>query len=215
MATAFDPIFEPPATSPFPYGRSPWRCRGSVYRNDLAFCGQLLPGGLDEIFRRAPDPDLQRYLRQSFSAGSFYDVLPIQYLGRVAGRAAGFTHQTYIARAVDWQVEDALRGFSGVVLRSLSADAIAVWIPRLSRWFNEFGSIETRVAAAGEVRGVATGLPQPLVGSWARTASTFVERLLAKVGAASPTAHVLSPEIDGESHGYRTYRIDFVVTWRA
>jgi hypothetical protein len=213
MRSAFDSIFDLPPTPPFPLGTSPFRARGRVHKLSIELATQLVPGGLDAVFRKAPDAALERFMRQSFTAGSFYDVFPVVYFERTLARVSGTRHELLLQRLNHQIAADATSGFTGIVLRAFSTENVALWLPRVSGWFHEFGSVHTEIAGPGYIRGRRLGTPQPLVGIWSRAAVHFTEEVLRRVGARGARALVLAPERDGQVHGVTTYAVPFEVRW--
>jgi len=213
MASVFDPAFDPPPVSPYRYGTAPWHQRGHVFNSDMAFAERTIPGGVAAVLKRAGDADLERFFKQKFAATAFYDALPGQYFGLAVARAGGMTHDTYLRRVATCHAEEALSGFSGIVLRVLTPDKLAVWLPRIAAVYNDFGTVRTTTVAPRHVRGHRTGVPQFLVGSVARSAMYFLEDILRQAGVKDPVVHGLAPEREGVTSGVTIWSIGFEIRW--
>jgi hypothetical protein len=109
--------------------------------------------------------------------------------------------------------ERTFKGFSGVLLRVVSTELVATWLPRLSSSFHDFGSVETAVAAPGVVRGSRYGMPRMFLHVWGVTASEVIEQIMKRCGAIDPRCLVLEPESEGLVNGYEVFRIPFEVRW--
>jgi hypothetical protein len=213
MPSIYDPIFLVPARTPFRWGTSPFLARGVLYSEELALAQKALDGKATEFLRRTGDPALETFLSQKFSTLEWYDALPLVFFGVVTARARGLALNQYIRDVAEAHAARALSGFSGIVLRLVSTEAVATWLPRASAWYNNFGPAETKVVGERHVRGFRSGVPQCMVQGWSVSATHFIETVLAHAGARGPRAHTLEVEPDGAREGHPVYRIAFDVTW--
>jgi hypothetical protein len=219
MANIHDAVFALPPVSPFRWGTSPFRARGSVYREEIALADRLLaksglPGSL-EIARAQRDPALDKFLTQRFAATDWYDIVPVLYFASFVARARGVAFTQHVRDSAVAHAESALTGFTSIVLKLLSNESVAMWLPRISGWYHDFGGVETKVAGLRHVRGVRFGLPALYVQPWAITAMHFSEHVLARAGAKEPRAHALEALPDGTRDGCPLYRVTFDVKWDA
>jgi hypothetical protein len=213
MPSIYDPIFGMPTRPPFRWGTSPFHARGVLYNEEVALAQKAFAGKAFEIVRRAGDPSLETFLSQRFSTLEWYDAFPLIYFGVAMARARGLALNHYIREVTEAHAARALSGFSGIVLRLVSTEAVATWLPRASAWFNDFGGAETKVVGERHVRGFRTGVPQCMVQGWSVSATHFIETVLAQSGARGPRAHTLEAEPDGSRDGHPVYRIAFDITW--
>jgi hypothetical protein len=213
MRTWLDPYFSIPAQSPFPIGRSPFRQRGQVYVRNLVFWNAAIPGGVAALCAQMRDPAMARFLQQRFAPSELYDALPSALATAAIARLRKISTYQCLRELGAFQADDAFGGFSGVLLRLLSNETVATWLPRLSASFHDFGSIETKVAGPGVVRGVRYGMPRMFLQVWGTTATEITERILSRAGAVSPRCLVLEPEPDGDVEGYEVFRVPFEVRW--
>jgi hypothetical protein len=152
-------------------------------------------------------------LGQRFHQATTYDIVPLAYLSLYAARARGISILQLGRENGTYHADRALTGFSGIVLKLLSHEAIALWLPRISAWYHDFGHIETRSAAPGLVRGVRVGMPRICVQQWAVTAMEFAEHVLERCGARDVRVSVFEPEQEGQRHGQPLFRVPFELRW--
>ena len=213
MPSIYDPLFAMPARTPFRWGKSPFLARGVLYNEEIALAQKSLDGKAFDAVRRSGDPTFEAFLSQRFSTLEWYDALPLVFFGMTVARAKGVTINQHIRDVAEAHAARALSGFSGVVLRLVSTEAVATWLPRASAWYHNFGTAETRVVGERHVRGSRTGMPQCMVQGWSVSATHFIETVLAQAGARGPRAHTLEVEPDGAKDGHPVYRIAFDITW--
>jgi hypothetical protein len=211
MPNIHDPVFTLSAKPPFRWGTSPFRARGTIYKEEIAVADKALGGRALDVVKI--DPALAAFIAQPFSTLDWYDCVPIVYFGAAVARARGVSFSQHVRDVTFAHAAKALAGFSGVVLKLISNEAVATWLPRASAWYHDFGAAESKVVGPGHVRGYRTGMPHFMVQGWSLSAMTFTETVLAKVGAKEPRAHTLVAEQDGAKDGHPTYRIGFDVTW--
>jgi hypothetical protein len=215
MPSIYDPIFAPPTRSPFRWGSSPFHARGVLFNEELALAQKALGGKMLDVVRRSGDAGLEAFISQRFSTLEWYDTLPLIFLGMLLARARGLSLNQHIRDVSEAHAARALTGFSGVVLKLVSTEAVATWLPRASSWYHDFGTAEAKVVGERHVRGSRSGMPLCMVQGWSVSATHFIETVLAHAGAKSPRAHSLEAEPDGVREGHPIYRIAFDITWNA
>jgi hypothetical protein len=217
MASIHDVLFQLPPRQPFRFGTGPFRCRGSVYRDDRALTEKLLaPRGLTvaELVKRQNDPAFEAFFAQPrFNASDWYDVQPLLYMDALVARARGVPHLQHVRDAALMHAQNALGGFTSVVLRLVSNESVATWLPRISGWYHDFGHVESKVVGEGRVRSIRYGMPAIYVQAWSVTAVHFCEFVLARAGAKEPRATVLEALPDGVREGHPLYRITMDMSW--
>ncbi len=217
MANIHDHIFALPPRTPYRWGTSPFHARGSVYREEIALADRLLekvgqPRSLDFV-KKHGDPALDAFLAQRFSASEWYDIVPVLYFAAIVARGRGVAFTQHVRDSALAHAENALTGFTSIVLKLVSNESVATWLPRISGWYHDFGTTETKVIGPRHVRGVRTGLPALYVQPWAITAMHFAEHVLGRAGAKEPRAHALEAQPDGTRDGSALYRVTFEVKW--
>ena len=217
MANIRDPIFALPPKPPFRWGTSPFHARGSVYREEIALADRLLekigqPPALD-LVKKHGDAALDAFLAQRFSGSEWYDIMPVLYFAAIVARGRGVAFTQHVRDSAFAHADNALGGFTSIVLKLVSNESVAAWLPRISGWYHDFGTTETKVIGPRHVRGLRTGLPVIYVQPWAITAMHFAEHVLSHAGAKEPRAHTLEAQPDGTREGHALYRVTFEVKW--
>lgn len=213
MAPIDDPAFGPPPTLPFPVGASPFRQKGNAYLGDVAYLDATISGGFAAAVAALPDPLLRTFFLQKFRGGEWYDAYPGMALEVSAARLRGISFATQRRRTGSWHAEHAARGLYGTLLRLVSNESLALWAPRISSLYFEFGKTETRVVAPREIVAVRGGVPRELV-QWVIHASVgFCETTLRLAGAARPTVAIEEIEPDGAYRGRELMRVHLRLTW--
>jgi hypothetical protein len=115
-------------------------------------------------------------------------MTPLHQLCDAAAKMRGVSYDFMAKELTLLHAARAWEGFTGMVLRMRSHEALASWIPRVSSVYHDFGGISARVVAPGLVRGEGSGLPRFFVQQWARAALTFTEDILRRAGAALPAS---------------------------
>lgn len=216
MASVHDPVFELQPQPMFRWGASPFHARGAIYRDTVVAAERLLSKRelrLAEVLQKHGDPLLESFMSRRFSPTDWYDIGPVIHLAPIVAKACGMTLSQHMRESGVAHAEWALRGFSGIILKLLSSETVATWLPRISAWYHDFGAVETRTVGERHVRGVRSGLPVYMVRGWSIVGMHFTEHVLAHSGARDPRAHLLDAEPDGTEAGCPLYRVTFEVRW--
>jgi len=213
--TIDDPYFALPEVTPFPPGSGPFRVKGWGYEGDVRFYDEIVPGGADAVVRlvRERDPAVAAFLQRRFDPCDWYDLVPKLYQSEAAARLRGLDYQTHCRELSRWHAQDKISGVYRPLLKLASAETLAVWIPRLSSAFYDFGSVESRMAGAKLVRVTRFGMPHVAVQWWAAAATAYFEHVILEVGARHPHVRWLPTESDGERMGMELVNMPFEVTW--
>lgn len=207
-----DPYFSPPASLPFPAGESPFRQKGSAWLGDLDYLAEVVPGGIPALLASL-DPALKAFVASPFRASDWYDVFPNPLMMLAAARlrrVSFIEHQKDVGR---WHAK---RGFGGIyraLLRFVSNQNVALWGPRISALYHEFGRFETQVAGPNEVRGVRRGVPRGLVQWLSVTSAAFSEEALCLAGARASKVEFTAVTEVGNQAGQAMFDLDVVITW--
>jgi hypothetical protein len=216
MTSVHDPIFDVPVRPMYRWGASPFHMRGVAYRDSMARADDLLAQrgtSVAELLRQQGDPVLQAFLTQRFAATEWYDIYPSVHFAPKLAKACGLSLAQHMRASAVLHGDWAMRGFTSIILKLVSNEAVASWIPRIASWYHDFGRTEAAVVGERRVRGVRSGLPVFAVQGWAILGMHFTEHVLAQAGALDPRAHALDAEPDGEREGCPLYRVTFDITW--
>jgi hypothetical protein len=206
------PEFEPEPRPPLPPGESPFLVSGLVYRSLVGFIDTTVPGGRGGLVA-VLDPEVSDYLMQSFEMVSRFDALPLPCiaLGIARIREVTFDEQLRDAnRHAEARAGTVYRGILGV----LSAEMVALAVPRAIAIVQLFGRTNTRVVAEGRVQGIRRGVPRTLVRWTSLSSAYYLESALVRAGAREPHVAFRTPILEGEVNGERTYALPFEITWQ-
>src|SRR5688572_10686367 len=178
-------------------GTSPFHVRGSAYGSALKHVSETVPGGLDRLREACSDPGLRTFMDQLFEAYGWYDVLPMVPLSELIAGLMGIDVERYLVERTREQARRDLAGLTRLLMRAVSARTVAVFLPKLTARYHDWGRIDARLPGPRRVETVRTGVPQPLRAWYATMACTFAETALEIAGAPSPRVVLHSSEPDG------------------
>jgi hypothetical protein len=213
MLTVQDAHFDIPARPAFAPGTSPFKLKASAYRDELAFYEANVPGGVDAVLSRLGDKALAEFFRQDFGAVSWADAVPTPYLLAAAARVRGVTYEAHVRDIATWHAKHALYGFYRTLLKVMSAETLAMWIPRLSSSYHDFGTISAKPGGPNRCAGLRTGIPRQLVRWWTSIAAGYMTCALEFGGCRGGKMRVVSLEKDTPRLGYETWKIGYEVSW--
>ena len=212
MRTASDPYFRLPESIPNAPGTSPFRMKGDSYHAAMIFLNSRVPGGFPAVVA-AMSPPMQTFFKQTFRVGEWYDVMPNPYMHTIAARLRGLPFLSHIQDNGAWHAEHAMRGPLRALLRVFSNESVALWLPRISATYHDFGGCETKAAGTCKVRGVRTGMPRTLVPWYTTLSSAFCEKALMIGGATNPRMLFGQTTPEGSRGGQDIYTLHFEITW--
>lgn len=212
MASVTEPRFAPPDVLPFPAGMGPFRQKGNGYLGDFAHFDLCVPGGTKAVLAAIPDAGTRAFFAQKLRPSEWYDAFPGAVLHAVAAR---LRHVPYAEHRRQVGVYHA--GAAGSVYRALlqivSNENVAIWGPRVSSLYFEFGRFETRVAGPKRVEGVRRGVPAGLVQSVLHGSKGFTEETLRLAGAKTASFEIGEVEAHGRSYGQDLFDVAIRVSW--
>jgi hypothetical protein len=215
MASIDDPEYAPPRELPFPPGTSPFRQRGAGYLADVRYYDAVVRGGHQAVIDAIPEASVRSFFRQPFRTSEWYDAYPGAVIEVAAARVRAMTFERHRRNTGAWHARDAVHGIYAALLKILSTENIAVWAPRISSIYFEFGKTTSKVTGPREVIGSRRGIPKDLV-QWLIFASAgFVETTLQLGGAKNPTVTVVDIAPDGRDHMRDMMRVDLRLKWDA
>ena len=101
------------------------------------------------------------------------------------------------------------------MIRAVSARTVALFLPKLTARYYDWGGIEARLLGPRRVETERSGVPEPLLDWYLAVAPAFSETALEIAGAPRPQVVNSSCEPDGATLGVVTYAVKFEVTWEA
>lgn len=208
-----DPCFDPPLECPFPPGTSPFRQKGNVVLGNREFLDARVAGGEAAVLSSLASERLVAFFAREFAASEWYDALPNVYLHKAAARRRGLGLFEHGRQLGAWHADTRMRGIYGALLRVLSTESVAVWAPRISSVYYDFGRLDTRVEGERSVRVVRRGIPGPLVRWLGAVMTGMAEQTLTIAGARQPRVVIDRVRDDGAASGQRLYAIEGSMSW--
>ncbi|MGZ3456755.1 MAG: hypothetical protein ACXVEF_44525 [Polyangiales bacterium] len=198
---------------PFPAGTSPFRQKGNAYLGDQRYLDEVVTGGFRACVEGISDPGARTFFAQRFSPSEWYDAYPGALLELSAARIRGAAFDQHRRKTGAWHAQQAARGIYGALLRLLSNESVALWVPRISSLYFEFGKSDTRVSGPREVLATRRGVPRELA-QWLCYASYgFGEETLRIAGARDASIETISVEPDGRDYGRELVQIQLRIRW--
>jgi hypothetical protein len=178
----------------------------------VAFLEATLPGGRAAL-RGVLDPGAHAYLMQSFDMLARFDALPLPCIAVASAslRGVSFDEQLRDAnRHAEARAGSVYRG----ILRVLSAEMVALAVPRATAIVQLFGRTTARVVSDRRVQGVRRGVPRTLVRWTCVSSAYYLESALVRAGARDPNVVFGTPSVEGSVSGQPTYALPFEITWQ-
>jgi hypothetical protein len=180
----------------------------------MVFFDEVVPGGASAVLAGVPDPAARAFLSQRFRASEWYDAFPGVMLEATAARLRGLPFEQHRRQTGTWHAARATRGVYSALFKLVSSESVALWAPRISSMYFEFGKAETRVVGPSAVDGWWRGLPCELAQSVAYASAGFCTEALRRTGAHDPVVTLHEVEADGMSHGREVVRVRLRMRWR-
>jgi len=212
VGSIVDPLFGPPLSHPFPAGTSPFRQKGNGYIGDFAHFELCVPGGARAVIAALPDPGTRIFFGQRFRSSEWYDAFPGVMLHATAAQLRGLPFAEHRRQVGVYHASTAGSVYR-TLLKVLSNEAIAVWGPRVSSIYFEFGKFETRASGPNEVTGVRRGMPAGLVQSTMHGSKGFTEETLRLAGAKLATFEIGPVDPGGRLHAQPLFDAAIRVRW--
>lgn len=213
MPALVDPTFAPPVPLPFPPGTSPFRQKGNGYLGDFDYFASVVPGGMKAAIAAVPEAATRTFLEQRFRGSEWYDAFPCTALHAAAARLRGIGFAEHRRQVGAYHARAAGGGIYRTLLRVVSNENIAIWGPRVSSIYFEFGKTETRTSGDHEITGTRRGMPAGLVQFVLCASKGFCEETLLLAGAKTSSFDVGSVETSDRAYGQSLYDAEFRIHW--
>jgi len=165
------------AAIPIAPGKSPFRTKGLTYRAVIDQIERTVPAGLEALCETL-EPALREFAAQPFLASSWYDLLPVVPISEAGARAAGQLLTPWLTEAAQKTAVEQSGGVYRFLLGLVSAETIALYVPRLTSRYFDFGSIETRRDSEHVVRLLRRGTPSYCVPWYRITGPEYVRAVM-------------------------------------
>jgi hypothetical protein len=213
VRTLDDPAYAPPLQLPFPVGESPFRQKGNAYLADARYLDAVAPGGFLAVVASLPNEELRAFFEQRFRASDWYDAYPGAALEVAAARLRHLSFEEHRRQTGAWHAVDAMRGIYGALLKLVSSESVALWGPRISSMYFEFGKTESKASEARAVDVWRRGTPRELSQWFFYAAAGFCVEALRINGARDPVVTSHEVEDDGERGGRSLVKFRIRVAW--
>jgi hypothetical protein len=199
---------------PFPAGTSPFRIKGISYRGHVDYVKTRIPGGEQAVVESFRDPGLRTFFGQNFLAASWYDVFPMVAVWHQCARLLQMPPIDFLQERTRHQALADIGGVYRFILKLVTAEAIALRVPRVVQQYLDFGATEASVVGPGVVRATGSGIPVFLV-PWLRVvAETYLLVALELAGVKDVQLRWLPVVPEGEGHGVRLAGFGFEIQLR-
>src|SRR5262245_26983824 len=123
-----------------------FNCRGLVYLGARDYAAQHVPGGVEAVARHLRD-ELAEFWSQLFLANSMYDAFPIVAISETAARLSGLSHTEFVRNNAAWLAHRDVRGVYKLLLNVMSAEAVALRLPKAAIRYFDFGEARAKMLA--------------------------------------------------------------------
>jgi hypothetical protein len=210
--------FAPPATVPFPPGGGPFRQKGNGYLGDARFYDATVRGGAGAVVAAIADPRVRAFFEQKFRPSEWYDAMPGVIIESTAARLRGIPFEQHRRQVGSWHAAEGIRGIYAALFKVVSDENIALWAPRISSLYFEFGKVETKALGGRAIEGWWRGLPPQLAQNVCYASAGFCAEALRLTGAHDPivTLHEVEPDavFKTTAAALETVRVRFRMAWK-
>jgi hypothetical protein len=189
-----------------------FNCRGLVYIGAREYVAKHVPGGVDAISHNLPR-ELAEFWDQLFLANSMYDALPIVPISETAAMLANLSHGDFVRANAAWLAERDVRGVYKLLLNVLSAEAVALRLPKAAIRYFDFGEARSKMSAKRSCQAEQSGIPRGMAAWFSACVNGFVPTALTIAGARNPRVRLLSTKSDGQRDGVETVTLKFEFNW--
>jgi hypothetical protein len=201
----------PPASLVIP-GASPYRVAGVLYRGVVEYITSEIPGGLATVVKELPHRRLGEFLSQSFGATGKYDLFPLPYVAETLARVRGVSLHEQLRHSNRFS-EERIGKLYRALLHLLSADMVALALPRAVSIAYDFSRTTVEVRGPHEVAGVRSGIPRQVVRWLAISSAAYTERALARTGATFVQVSTGTPVFERTVDEIDLFGVPFTITW--
>lgn len=200
--------------SPFPPGESPYKVKGIAYKGHIEYVDAHVRGGSRAMIDGMATPALQAFWGQPFLASTFYDIFPLAQSGAVCARLCGEPVRGYLDKRGRTQARSDIKGIYRLLLKLVSAEAVATRLPKFRQQYFSYGSMRAEVVAPRHVKGQSSGVPEPIIHWSTAVIVPYFETVLELTGAKEPKVAFQPPVRRGpDEHGVELVDIAYDLRW--
>ena len=197
-----------------PAGSSPFHAKGHVYLKMFENMEASVPGGLAAVVARCEEPSIAAFVAQRFTAGGWYDALPITPLGSAHARILGKPFHPFIRDKGRIIAREDVPGIYRALLKLFSPELLVGKLPRAAALYFDFGKTRAEVPRPRAAQTFLAGVPYTLAASLSATIEGFMEAALEISGARGVHVRTLEASYDGgEVGGIATAIVSHEATW--
>ena len=201
------------ADVPFEPGASPFRCKGVLYIDTLAYFDEHIQGGRRALFGYMEDRKLQSFLAAHFVVGGWYDIFPLIALQSVAASFARLPYLEIVREVARSQLPRQFRGVHRYLLKLTSPEMVMMNLPRLGEKYYDFLRIAVRELGPKKYESTACGVPAGVASAYMISSDVAIRAALDLAGASAVRVHWFPLEPDGQAHGVPLMRTRRETTW--
>jgi hypothetical protein len=179
----------------------------------LDYLDAKVAGGRKAVTDAVASQPLRTFLEQPFVASEWYDAYPCAVLHATAARLRGVAFTDHRREVGAYHATAAMNAIYRSLLRVVSNQSVALWGPRISSIYFEFGKSETRVVGPNEVSGIRHGVPAGLVQFVVFASKGFCEQALLLAGAQTSIMEIHDVQQEGNAHGQALYKTSLTIRW--
>lgn len=194
-------------------GESPFRKKGVSYQGELEHYDRYFPGGREALFASVRDPRLVAFMRQSFLAGGWYDVIPSLVMAEHACTLMGKPYLEFLRDFARLQAERDIRGVYRMLLKLVSPDTVMERLPKVANQYFDFVRSEARKTGPGRWESVVFGLPSFYAAPYMAVAEAFIVYTLEQAGARNVKHRWMGQEPDGTRAGVPLLKVTRQLNW--
>lgn len=191
---------------------SGFHARGLVYIGSRDYMAEHVPGGVDAV-AGALSPQLRAFLSQLFMANAMYDALPLLTISEAAATLTGVSHSEYVREAAAWRAQRDIRGVYKLLLNVLSAETVALRLPRVAVRLFDFGAVSSKMSSATLCHAEQRGIPRPMAPWFSACVHGFVPTTLGIAGAKNVRIRAVSTTSDGQRGSVETVTLSYEFSW--
>jgi hypothetical protein len=194
-------------------GASSFHVKGIVYKRTHEYFRERHPVGPTAVLEHLPTAELRAFFEQPFTAGGWYDALPIAPLIRAEARALGQPLSAYLRDRAEFQARLDVNGLYRMLLKLATPELVASRLPRMIGQVVDFGAVELSEQRKGHVVATIRGMPHSLTEWYSSAITVYCEVALGLAGAPNPRVFLAGAPItstkDGQPLVDITYEVDF------
>jgi hypothetical protein len=195
-----------------PPGASPFAVKGVAYLGHLDYCEHFLPGGRAAFMEALPD-GLQRFFRQKFLPGNWYDVFPLAAAGFICADLMGVSFHEFVRVRSRAQAQADATGVYRIFFTFVSPRLVASKMPTLLSLYFDFGKVAILRREPTLVEVAREEVPALLVLWQNAVFQGFLEVVLPLAGAKSVAVTYGEPQPTGQKGGYEIVTVPMTLSW--